>query len=99
MSPDAQLPPGRGRQQQDSRGGRSSGADRTSTVEIRPALGMATDEKARRLAEAEKAIADHAVAVDAVRLLEGIARGPKVHRPLTMARALRELADRFEAAA
>lgn len=66
---------------------------------VRPPLGMTADEKARRLAEANRAIAEHATAVRAVRLLESIARGPKVHRPLTMARALRELADRFEEAA
>lgn len=65
----------------------------------RPRLGMTPEEKALRLAEANRAIREHAVAVRAIRLLEGIARGPKVHRPLTMARALRELADHFEEAA
>lgn len=66
---------------------------------IRPALRATDEERARRLAEARSAIDGHAAAVEAVRLLESIASGPKVHRPKTMARALRELADHFEAAA
>lgn len=65
----------------------------------RPSLGMTGDERARRLAAARRAIEDQAAAVRAVRLLESVARGPKVHSPRTMARALRELADHFEAAA
>lgn len=65
----------------------------------RPSLRMTDDERARRLAEARRAIADHHLAVEAVRLLEGIAAGPRVHRPLSMARALRQLADEFEVAA
>lgn len=66
---------------------------------IRPALGATDEDRARRLAEARRAIDEHAAAVQAVRLLESIARGPKVHRPKTMARALRELAEHFEEAA
>lgn len=65
----------------------------------RPSLRQTDDERAHRLAEARRAIEDHHLAVEAVRLLESIARGPKVHRPKTMARALRELADHFEQAA
>ncbi len=66
---------------------------------IRPSLGATDEARARRLAEARRAIDSYAAAVEAVRLLESIARGPKVHRPKTMARALRELADHFEEAA
>lgn len=65
----------------------------------RPRLGMSDEAKAFRLAQAEQAIREHALAVQAVRVLEGIARGPMVRSPLTMARALRELADHFEEAA
>lgn len=65
----------------------------------RPPLGITDEAKAFHLAQAEAAIREHALAVEAVRLLEGIARGPVVRSPLTMARALRVLADRFEEAA
>ena len=97
----AQLPPGRGRQQQDISGGRRSEAEATRHTpdRQRPGLGMTDEEKAVRRAQAEQAIRDHALAVQAVRVLEGVARGPMVRSPLTMARALRELADHFEAVA
>lgn len=65
----------------------------------RPRLGMSDEVKAFRLAQAEQAIRDHALAVEAVRLLERVACGPVVRSPLTMARALRVLADHFEEAA
>lgn len=66
---------------------------------IRPRLGMTADAHAHYLALAQQSIEDHARAVRAIRLLEGVARGPKVHRPLMMARELRNLAADFEAAA
>lgn len=66
---------------------------------MRPSLRASDEDRARDLAAARRAIEDHAAAVKAVRLLEAVARGPKVHSPRTMARALRELAEHFEQAA
>ena len=95
--PDAKRSaPGRPTESNACRGGRR---DQSTTEVVRPALGATDEDRARRLAEARRAIDEHAAAVQAVRLLEGVAAGPKIHRPRVMAQALRELADHFEAAA
>lgn len=97
MPPDAKRSPVRGATESSAcRGGRP---DQSTTHLVRPSLGQTDEERARRLAEVRRAIDGHHLACEAVRLLEGVARGPKVHRPRTMARALRELADHFEQAA
>lgn len=65
---------------------------------VRPPLGMTADEKDLRLAQAEQAIRDHALALEAVRVLEAVGRGPAVRSPRNMARKLRRLAEHFEEA-
>lgn len=95
-------PPTRRSEPHDRPASHQTPSERSGTPEgttTRPRLGMSDEAKAFRMAQAEAAIREHALAVEAVRVLEGIARGPIVRSPLTMARALRELADHFEAAA
>lgn len=68
-------------------------------TEIRPRLGMTPEARAFYLALAHQSIEEHATAMEAVRLLESVAGGSKIHAPRFMARQLRDLAAKLEDAA
>lgn len=70
--------------------------DQSTTDVIRPALGMAADEREFRLAQAREAIAAVGRAQRAIRLLEGVAASPRIRAPRHLAGQLRALAAELD---